>query len=49
MINLDLPADVMWVPADQVPETGDNAPSKQATGQSRFQPQIGAGLRIEIL
>jgi hypothetical protein len=29
MINLDLPADVMWVPADQVPETGDNAPPNQ--------------------
>jgi hypothetical protein len=26
MINLDLPADVLWVPADQVPETGAETP-----------------------
>jgi hypothetical protein len=29
MINLDLPADVIWVPADQVPETGADMPSNQ--------------------
>jgi hypothetical protein len=31
MTNLDLdqPADVIWVPADQVPETGANSPPNQ--------------------
>jgi hypothetical protein len=29
MINLDQSADVIWVPADQVPETGVNAPPNQ--------------------
>jgi hypothetical protein len=29
MINLDLPADVLWVPADQVPETGADTPPNQ--------------------
>jgi hypothetical protein len=29
MISLDLPADVMWVRADQVSETGVNAPPNQ--------------------
>jgi hypothetical protein len=31
MINLDLdqPADVIWVPADQVPETGASSPPNQ--------------------
>jgi hypothetical protein len=29
MINLDQSAAVIWVPADQVPETGVNAPPNQ--------------------
>jgi hypothetical protein len=29
MINFDLPADVLWVPADQVPETGADTPPNQ--------------------
>jgi hypothetical protein len=29
MINLELAADVLWVPADQVPETGAESPPNQ--------------------
>jgi hypothetical protein len=34
MINLDQSADVIWVPADQVPETGVNAPPKSLASRA---------------
>ncbi len=37
-LNLDQPADVIWVPADQVPETGTNSPRTRGTSHLYGRP-----------